>query len=184
MVLAPSAHKQEVAMAAALGETNVETIDLTQAERFIVRLATAMSDEQLIAVGHYSDVWSNILTSGDFVLGEPLVGELEMMLLRAEYFPSRGNISVREGIQIMRGYGFRPPSLREMLAFGAQNGSTKWKCVIGANIYHRVPNQSCYDCAPAIWSHSGGRGFTVTSMYNAMMHAWPRNPHYLWVPRP
>lgn len=184
MVLAPSAHKQEVAMAAALGVTDVATIDLTQAERFVVRQATPTSDEELLAAGNYNNVWSNILTCGHFALGEHFVGEMEMLVIRAEYFPLRGNISGREGVKIMQSCGFRPPTLREMLAFGAQSGSTKWEYVIGANLHYRVPNESWYDSAPAIWSHSNRRGLTVTSMYNAMMHAWPRNPHYLWVPHP
>ena len=171
-------------MAAALGETDVVTIDLTQAERFVVQQATPTSDEQLIADGHYNDVWSNILTSGDFALGEPFMGEQEMLVVRAEWFPLRGNISGREGVKIMQSCGFRPPTLREMLAFGAQSGSTKWEYVIGANLHYRVPNEPWYDCAPATWSHSGRRGLTVASMNNAMMHAWPRNPHYLWVPLP
>jgi hypothetical protein len=185
MVLAPSAHKQEVAMPTTLGETNVATIDLTQAERFVVQQATPTSDEQLITDGHYNDVWSDILTSSwDFVLGEPFTGELEMVLVRAEHFPSRGNIWTRKGVEIMQGFGFRPPTLREMLSFGTQSGSTKWEYVIGANLHYRVSNEPWYDCAPAIWSHSGRRGLTVASMYNAMMHAWPRNPHYLWVSIP
>ncbi|MBC7836639.1 hypothetical protein H7X87_02565, partial [Acetobacteraceae bacterium] len=143
-----------------------------------------MSDEQLLAAGRYNDVWSNILKSWDFVLGESFVGEQEMLLVRAEHFPKRGNISARKGVEIMRSQGFRPPTLRELLAFGAQDFASKWFYVIGANLHYRDPDKSWYDCAPAIYSHDRGRGLIVESMYNAMMHAWPRNPYYLWVPLP
>ncbi len=182
------------------GERVVKKIDLTKAELVVVRQAVPASDEQLLAAGQYSKVWSNILTSCGFELGEPVVGERKMLVIRAEHFPLEGNISGREGVEIMRDHGFRPPTLREFLTFGAYDlpgkwlgknghercdewvGSTsKWYYMIAANLYHRVPHQDWYDCAPAMWSHSGRRGLTVTSMYNAMMHAWPRNPHYLWV---
>ncbi len=185
-------------MTATDGSNNV--VDMTQVERVTVRLDSLMSDEQLLVAGGYSDVWSDILTSGDYNLGEPFTGEQEMIIVRADRFPKHGNIYAREGVEIMKSYGFRPPTLRELLTFGCQNlpdkwlskkdeihdsweGSTsKWYYVIGANLHYRVPNEPWYDSAPAIWSHSGRRGLTVAGMYNAMINAWPRNPHYLWVP--
>ncbi len=184
-------------MTPTLGEPNVK-IDLAKAEHVLVQLNTLMDDAQLLAAGRYKSVWSNILTSGEFQLGEPFVGDRKMLVVRAECFSLQGNISGREGVEIMQGQGFRPPTLREFLAFGACDlsgkwreenercdewvGSTsKWYYMIAANLYHRVPHQDWYDCAPAIWSQSGHRGLTVTSMYNGMHHAWPRNPHYLWV---
>ena len=185
-------------MTATDGSKNV--VDMTQAEWVTVRLESLMSDSEMLVAGGYSDVWSNILTSGEYLLGEPFKGEQEMMIVRADRFPNHGNIYGRKGVEIMKSYGFRPPTLREFLAFGCQNllgkwrvdkdehsreweGSTsKWYYVIGANLHYRVPDEPWYDCAPAIWSHSGRRGLTVAGMYNAMIHAWPRNPHYLWVP--
>jgi hypothetical protein len=186
-------------MTATSGGHDVASVDLAQAERVIVRMGSLMSDEQLLAAGRYNSVWSNILTSGEFELGEPLVGEQEMLVVRADRFPYQGKISAREGVEIMRKCGFRPPTLREMLAFGVQDlpgkwlgkdeyyeswagSQSKWHHVIGANLHYRDPKKPRYDCAPDIWSHDGQRGLTVASMYNAMMHSWPRNPHYLWVP--
>jgi hypothetical protein len=183
-------------MTATSGGHDVGSIDYTNAERVIVRVESRMSDEQLIAAGRYNDVWSNILTSWQFELGKPFVGEQEMLVVRADKYPYEGRIYARKGVEIMKDYGFRPPTLREMLAFGAQDfpgkwlgkdqdyqawagSQSKWHHVIGANLHYRDPDKPWYDCAPAIWSHGGQRGLTVASLYNAMIGAWPRNPHYL-----
>lgn len=161
------------------------TLNLTKAERITVRLNAPASDEQLLVAGNYDNVWGNVLTAGDFQLGEPFVGSQEMLVVQASNFPSQGRISGREGVEIMRGLGFRPPTLREMLAFGAQQESRKWVHVVGANLHYRVPHKPWYDSAPAIYSHSR-RGFTVVSMMNGMIGPFwiEARPHYLWVSLP
>lgn len=177
---------------------------MSRAERVVVRVDRPMTDEEMIAAGNYTDpVESDFICPNSMDYGEPFVGEREMLVLRAEAFPNNGRISGRGGFELMKSMGLRPPTFRELFAFGAQpfpdkwltddsgqeffGSASPWYMVIALNLRRRSSGGSSFpehmfDKAPAIYSHERGRGLTWFPLYNLMIGAWPRNPWYLMVP--